>query len=106
MKFETSNLYNTETMERHVSHAPFAGYGTVVTRPAQSTPVTPGPAIHTPLQNSLLAALPTAEFERLRPKLELVSLPLDLVVFGSCHQSGHGYFPTTSIISRRYLMEN
>jgi CRP-like cAMP-binding protein len=106
MKFETSSLYNTETMERHVSHAPFAGYGTAVTRPAQSTPVAPSPAIHTPLQNSLLAALPTAEFERLRPKLELVSLPLDLVVFGSCHQSGHGYFPTTSIISRRYLMEN
>jgi len=61
---------------------------------------------HTPNQNQLLAALPTAEFERLAPDLELVPMPLGEVLYESGGKLQHVYFPTTSIVSLRYVMEN
>jgi CRP-like cAMP-binding protein len=63
-------------------------------------------APHTPSQNHLLAALPTAEFERLAPNLELVPMPLGEVLYESGGQLQHVYFPTTSIVSLHYVMEN
>ena len=63
-------------------------------------------APHTPSQNHLLAALPTAEFERLAPNLELVPMPLGEVLYESGGQLQHVYFPTTSIVSVHYVMEN
>ncbi|MFH1494668.1 MAG: Crp/Fnr family transcriptional regulator, partial [Pseudomonadota bacterium] len=59
-----------------------------------------------PNQNHLLAALPTAEFERIAPHLELVAMPLGEVLCESCGQLQHFYFPTTSIVSLHYVMEN
>ena len=38
------------------------------------------PTPHSPSQNYLLAAMPTAAFERLRPHLELVEMPLGKVL--------------------------
>ena len=54
---------------------------------------------HSPSQNHLLAALPTAEFERLAPHLELVPLPLGDVLYEPGGQLQHAYFPATAIDS-------
>lgn len=66
--------------------------------------------IHTqsmrPVENRLLAALSEAELELLLPDLEPVSLALGQVIYESGGQMSHVYFPTTSIISLLYLMEN
>jgi CRP-like cAMP-binding protein len=54
----------------------------------------------------LLTKLPGAEYERIRPHLEPVSFKLGEVIYESGGQMSHIYFPTTSIISLLYLMEN
>ena len=61
---------------------------------------------HTPNQNHVLAALPTAEFERLFPHLELVPMLLGEFLYESGGQLQHVYFPTTAIVSLHYVMEN
>src|SRR3981189_507521 len=63
-------------------------------------------APHNPNQNHLLPALPTAEFERLAPHLELVTMSLGEVLYESGGQLQHVYFPTTSILSIHYVMED
>ena len=68
------------------------------------------PSKHDPNQspnlNHLLAALPEAEFARLTPSLELVPLLLGDVLYESGGKQRYVYFPTTSIISIHYLLEN
>jgi len=64
------------------------------------------PSPHSPNQNHLLAALPTAEFERLLPHLELVPMRLGEVLCESGDELQHAYFPTTSIVSLHYVMES
>ncbi len=59
-----------------------------------------------PRQNHLLAALPQSEFERLAPHLELVSLALGEVLYESGGRLNHVYFPTDSIVSLLYVMED
>jgi len=61
---------------------------------------------HSPNQNHLLAALPTAEFERLAPDLELVPMPLGESLYEPGGQLQHAYFPTTAIVSLHYVMES
>jgi CRP-like cAMP-binding protein len=61
---------------------------------------------HRPSQNRLLAAFPTAEFERLSPHLELVAMPLGEALYESGGKLEHVYFPTTSIVSLLYVLEN
>lgn len=61
---------------------------------------------HTPNQNHLLAALPTAEFERLVAHLELVPMPLGELLYEPGQQLRHAYFPTTAIVSLHYVMES
>ena len=61
---------------------------------------------HSPNQNHLLAALPTAEFERLAAHLELVPMALGEVLYEPDGQMQHAYFPTTSIVSLHYVMES
>ena len=61
---------------------------------------------HNALQNHLLAALPTADYERLLPNLELIPLPLGWAVYESGHDLGYVYLPTTSIVSLLYVMED
>ena len=57
-------------------------------------------------QNHLLAALPTAEWERWLPQLEAVEMPLGKVLYESGSKMTHAYFPTTSIVSLLYVMED
>jgi CRP-like cAMP-binding protein len=63
-------------------------------------------APHSPSQNHLLAALPTEEFERLAPRLELVPMRLGEVLYEPGSQLQHAYFPTTAIVSLHYVTES
>jgi CRP-like cAMP-binding protein len=63
-------------------------------------------ARHTPKQNHLLAALPEADYARLRPDLELMPMPLGWALYESGGQLSFMYFPTTSIVSLLYVMQN
>lgn len=62
--------------------------------------------LHSPKQNRLLAALPTSEYERLAPHLALAPMPLGKILHESGSQFHYVYFPTTSIMSLLYEMEN
>jgi len=64
------------------------------------------PVSSSPQQNHLLAALPAAEFDRLAPELELVPMALGEALYESGGHLQHVYFPTTSIVSLLYVMEN
>jgi CRP-like cAMP-binding protein len=60
-----------------------------------------------PRQNHLLAALPAADYEqRLLPYLEPVPLPLGWAVYEAGDAQGYVYFPTDSIVSLLYVMED
>nr|WP_246312052.1 Crp/Fnr family transcriptional regulator [Aquabacterium terrae] len=59
-----------------------------------------------PHDNQLLAALPAAEWQRWRPRLEYVELPLGKVLYESGIELSHVYFPTTAIVSLLYVMED
>ena len=61
---------------------------------------------HHPTQNRLLAAMPAGEYGRLLPHLELVPMPLGQVLYESGGRLQHVYFPTTSIVSLLYVLEN
>jgi CRP-like cAMP-binding protein len=61
---------------------------------------------HSPKENHLLASLPAADYERLLPELELVLMPLGWAVYESGGHQGYVYFPTNSIVSLLYVMEN
>ncbi len=64
------------------------------------------PSAPSPNQNHLLAALPTAEFDRLAKHLELVQMPLGQILYEPGGQMQHAYFPTTAIVSLHYVTES
>jgi CRP-like cAMP-binding protein len=59
-----------------------------------------------PRSNQLLAALPDAEWARWTQELEPVDMPLGKVLYESGGSMTHVYFPTTSIVSLLYVMED
>jgi CRP-like cAMP-binding protein len=59
-----------------------------------------------PQQNHLLASLSATERERLYPHLQLVPMPLGKVLYESGDVMRHVYFPTDSIISLLYVLED
>ncbi|SHL34967.1 cAMP-binding domain of CRP or a regulatory subunit of cAMP-dependent protein kinases [Nitrosospira sp. Nsp11] len=61
---------------------------------------------HQPDQNRLLAALPATELERIKSHLELVHMPLGDVLCESGGRLPYVYFPTSTIISLHYILEN
>jgi CRP-like cAMP-binding protein len=63
-------------------------------------------SIPAPEQNQLLAALPMEAHQRIIPHLELVELLLGNVVCESGESSRQVFFPTNSIVSLLYVMEN
>src|ERR1700686_5710877 len=63
-------------------------------------------ASHSPHQNHLLDALPASAYERLASHLELVPMRLGEVLYESGVQMRHVYFPTTSILSLLYVMQD
>jgi len=68
--------------------------------------IKPSSAPKTPKANRLLAALPEANYLRLLPLLEPVILPLGMAVYESNAKQGYVYFPTSSIVSMLYVLEN
>lgn len=64
------------------------------------------PPPHQPDQNRLLAALPAIELERVKSHLELVHMPLGDVLCESGGRLPYVYFPTSTIISLHYILEN
>ncbi len=61
---------------------------------------------HDPKANRLLAALPQAEWQRWLPHLEPVEMSLGSVLHESGEAMTHVYFPTSSIVSLLYVMED
>jgi len=61
---------------------------------------------HSPKQNHILAALPAEDYTRLLPDLELIPMPLGWAVYESGGHMSYVYFPTTSIVSLLYVMED
>ncbi|WP_026045371.1 Crp/Fnr family transcriptional regulator [Burkholderia sp. BCC0419] len=57
-------------------------------------------------KNHLLAALPAEDLARISPRLVLVDMPLGKVLYESGGALSHVYFPTTSIVSLLYVMED
>ena len=63
-------------------------------------------APYDPRQNHLLAALPVEAQARLFPHLERVNMPYGFVLYESGDTMDCVYFPTDSIVSLLYVMEN
>ncbi len=61
---------------------------------------------HSPNQNHILAALPAQDYARLLPDLELIPMPLGWAVYESGGHMSYVYFPTTSLVSLLYVMED
>jgi CRP-like cAMP-binding protein len=59
-----------------------------------------------PRQNHVLDALPPEERDRLIPFLKLVPMPLGKVLYESGAALRHIYFPTDSIVSLLYIMQD
>ncbi len=59
-----------------------------------------------PRNNRLLASLPDADYEALLPHLEAVDMPLGLAVYESGGPQGFVVFPTDSIVSLLYVLED
>ncbi|MGE5103999.1 MAG: Crp/Fnr family transcriptional regulator [Betaproteobacteria bacterium] len=59
-----------------------------------------------PRQNHLLAALPTGDYDRVASHLELIPMRLGDVLYESSASLRYVYFPTTSIVSLLYVMED
>src|SRR5438067_5651280 len=59
-----------------------------------------------PRQNRLLAALPDDERARWLPHMEEVDLPLGKVLCESGSTLSHVYFPSSSIVSLLYVMQD
>jgi CRP-like cAMP-binding protein len=58
------------------------------------------------VENRLLAALPSEDYQRILPGLQEVSFSLGQVVYEFGGHLDYVYFPTTAIISLLYTMEN
>lgn len=59
-----------------------------------------------PIHNHLLAALPGGELGHFAGHLELVTLAAGQVLYESGGQLQHVYFPTTSVVSLLYVLED
>jgi CRP-like cAMP-binding protein len=57
-------------------------------------------------KNHLLAALPSAEWDRWSPHLEAVDMQLGEVLYEAGTTLSHVYFPTTAVVSLLYVMHD
>lgn len=64
------------------------------------------PMVNSPLQNRLLSCLPPADLQRLLPDLELVEMELGDALYESGGRMQYVFFPTTSIVSLFYVLED
>jgi CRP-like cAMP-binding protein len=59
-----------------------------------------------PKENRLLAAMPAEEYQRLVGSLERMPMSLGQALYESGEPQGYVYFPTSSIVSLLYVLEN
>ena len=59
-----------------------------------------------PRHNRLLASLPEADWQRWRPHLQPVAMPLGQALYETGETLSYGYFPTTAIVSLMYVTES
>src|SRR4029453_13921912 len=64
----------------------------------------PAPAAHNPHQNHLLDALPSSDYERIAPHLELIPMKLGDVLYEPGIKLRYVYFPTTAIVSLLHVL--
>jgi CRP-like cAMP-binding protein len=64
------------------------------------------PLANDPRRNNLLASLPDADLQRLRPWLEPIDLQAGQVLYESGVVLGHGHFPISAIVSLQYVTES
>jgi CRP-like cAMP-binding protein len=62
--------------------------------------------LRSPKDNRLLAALPEKDYQALLGSLEPVTMDLGQALYESGGLQGHVYFPTSSIVSLLYVLEN
>src|SRR5690348_18389697 len=74
--------------------------------PAKNRAPTAGPEHHSAHQNHLLDALPGGDYMRLKSQLELIPMALGQVLYEPGRRLRYVYFPTTSIVSLLYVMED
>ena len=67
---------------------------------------TPATASNAAKGNRLLAALPEADYLGLASSLERMSMPLGMALYESGGVQGYVYFPTSSIVSLLYVLED
>jgi CRP-like cAMP-binding protein len=63
------------------------------------------PASSLARRNSLLAALPVADFERLSAHLEPFTMPVGAILYEPGTRLRHAHFPTTAVVSLHYVLE-
>jgi CRP-like cAMP-binding protein len=80
---------------RNASSAPLKGRSQLAT-----------PGCPSPHQNHLLDALPASDYERVASHLELIPMGLGDVLYEPSVRMRYVYFPTTSIVSLLYVMED
>jgi CRP-like cAMP-binding protein len=85
---------------------PGRGVGQKSSSPVKDGTSTAVPARRNPHQNHLLDALPAGDFERLASHLEVIRMELGEVLYEPGARLRHVYFPTTSIVSLLYVMED
>jgi CRP-like cAMP-binding protein len=61
---------------------------------------------NSPSQNLLLGALPEETYKRLLPYLELIHMPNGDVLYEPGSELRYAYFPTTSVVSNIYVVED
>src|SRR2546421_13060121 len=74
--------------------------------PVKSRAPTARPEHHRTHQNHLLDALPAGDYTRLKSQLELIPMALGQVLYEPGARLRYVYFPTTSIVSLLYFMED
>jgi CRP-like cAMP-binding protein len=57
-------------------------------------------------ESRLVASLPDADWQRWRPHLEAVPMPLGHVLYEPGAMLSHAYFPTTAVVSLLYVTES
>ena len=73
---------------------------------AESLDRSTNPRLDEIIADYLLAALPPSDYDRLAPHLELIPMKLGDVLYEPGIRLRHVYFPTTSIVSLLYVMED
>ena len=85
---------------------PIGNHARASSLPLRGKPRNAPPAGHSPHQNHLLDALPASDYDRIQSHLELVPMALGDVLYESGAKLRYVYFPTTSIVSLLYVMED